>query len=347
MPNENTSKLRVADYLRPVVGKGYAGLDARISGASSLEQLSGQPDIPYLAKPLRRDPVRASLSGFRSPGVSIYKVWTQSGLSSRSKGAIDVIVIRFVLEGALSDPSATIRQECSKGYALLTPHEQISEFSCAQDTEFLTLAIDRLRLEETSKLFSHPEDYRWERYASVVPAAASNIANCQRLAEFMMLQLSGGMQDAGSLYPMLEEALLVQILTLWPRSLTPQRSIQIISSRSVRRALAFIDENLQNPITAGDVAKACGMCIRSLQTSFKREFGYTPSNYILFARLDMVRAEICNLEQSPYVSEVAFKWGFRHMGDFSTRYKARFGLTPKQDRERALADRKKVYKLIN
>jgi AraC-like DNA-binding protein len=309
--------------------------------------LSAQPDIPYLARPIRRDPVQASLSGFRSPGVSIYKVWTQSALSSKSKGAIDVIVIRFVLTGALSDPSAAIRQECTKGYALLTPHEQISEFFCAADTEFLTLAIDRMRLEEVSKLFSYPDDYRWDRFASVVPAEASNIANCQRLAQFMMLQLAGGLHDAGSIYPMLEESLLVQILAVWPRNTQPQRNIQIISSRGVRRALAFIDENLQKPITAGDVAKACGMCIRSLQTSFKREFGYTPSNYILFARLDMVRAEICNLEQPPYVSEVAYKWGFRHMGDFSARYKARFGLTPKQDRERALADRKKVYKLIN
>ena len=248
--------------------------------------------------------------------MAIYKFSTQSALYATSQVAIDAIAVRFVTKGLMSNRTAGAAQDFPAGHALFAPKDQLSELFCSADTEFLALAIDRMRLEESSNLFSHPEDYRWDRYIRAVPVETSNISNCQRLAELMMLEVSGGLQDAGSLYPMLEEALLLQLLTAWPCSLQPQRNIELISSRAVQRAVTFIDENLHKPITAGDVAKACGMGIRSLQTSFKREFGYTPSNYILFARLDMVRAEICNLEQSPYVSEVAFKWGFRHMGDF-------------------------------
>ncbi|MEL6890545.1 MAG: AraC family transcriptional regulator [Actinomycetota bacterium] len=102
--------------------------------------------------------------------------------------------------------------------------------------------------------------------------------------------------------------------------------------RAVRAARDFIDRHLAAPLTVAEIAEAAGVSVRTLQNHFADDMGQTPMSYLRDARLDRVRAELADLPtgEGATVTEVAFRWGFTHLGRFSIAYRERFGETPSQ-----------------
>ena len=68
---------------------------------------------------------------------------------------------------------------------------------------------------------------------------------------------------------------------------------------------------------------------RSLQTAFKKLFGFTPVEFLRLMKLNLVHHELMkNDETKTTVSRIASKWGFNHMGRFSGFYTELFGENP-------------------
>ena len=70
---------------------------------------------------------------------------------------------------------------------------------------------------------------------------------------------------------------------------------------------------------------------KTLQTSFKSLFGFTPKLFLRLLKLNLVHHELKNSNPSKNsVSKIAIKWGFKHMGSFSKYYTELFGENPSQ-----------------
>ena len=57
--------------------------------------------------------------------------------------------------------------------------------------------------------------------------------------------------------------------------------------------------------------------------------------YLHDARLACVREDLSRADTDESVTQIAMKWGFRHLGRFAVGYRNRFGETPSQTRRRA------------
>jgi AraC-like DNA-binding protein len=101
---------------------------------------------------------------------------------------------------------------------------------------------------------------------------------------------------------------------------------------TVRRAIAYMEENLSWPIGLPDIAKALDVSVRSVQKAFHDDLGTTPMNYLRDRRLERVRAELADAlpSEGVTVTEVAERWGFGHLGNFSAIYRKRFGESPSE-----------------
>ena len=102
---------------------------------------------------------------------------------------------------------------------------------------------------------------------------------------------------------------------------------------AVRRAIAFIDERLTEPITVAQVADAVGLSRRGLYAAFERERQTTPMAYLRRARLDAAHADL--LRNSPDTTSVsviaiAIRWGFPDTPNFVHLYRQTYGRTPRQ-----------------
>lgn len=109
------------------------------------------------------------------------------------------------------------------------------------------------------------------------------------------------------------------------------RGDERVTTRSVSRALSYIDDRLAEPITVGDIAAAAGLSVRGLQDAFRRDLDITPMQQLTRARLSAARRDL--LEADPTtgttVADIARKWGFGQMGRFAGRYRSEFGESPR------------------
>ncbi|CAG0952254.1 HTH-type transcriptional regulator CdhR [Myxococcaceae bacterium] len=100
------------------------------------------------------------------------------------------------------------------------------------------------------------------------------------------------------------------------------------------QAVALMEANLEEPLTADDIAGVVGISRRQLERLFKQYLNSVPSRYYLELRLQRARKLL--LETSHSIVQVGLMCGFSSGSHFSTAYGALFGVTPREERQRKL-----------
>lgn len=104
-----------------------------------------------------------------------------------------------------------------------------------------------------------------------------------------------------------------------------------VRSLGVRRAVAHIDDHLDQPITIVDIARAARLTPRGLQAAFRRELDTTPMGYLRDARLAAAHAELQRADPGrTTVPEVATRWGFPDPAYFARIYRRTYGTAPRR-----------------
>jgi transcriptional regulator GlxA family with amidase domain len=99
-------------------------------------------------------------------------------------------------------------------------------------------------------------------------------------------------------------------------------------TRAVKRAVDFVQANLQAPITLADLVATSGVAGRTLFKHFRDFKGTSPMRYLRDVRLDRVREMLRSAAPDETVIDIAMSFGFSHMGRFSAQYRRRFGENP-------------------
>lgn len=101
-------------------------------------------------------------------------------------------------------------------------------------------------------------------------------------------------------------------------------------NKHLRTAVEFIHAHAHEPLTVASIAHAAGFSVRGLQEAFHRVLDRTPMQYVRVVRLNRTHAELRAMDPgSTTVADVARRWGFTHVGRFSSTYAAHFGEYPK------------------
>ena len=104
--------------------------------------------------------------------------------------------------------------------------------------------------------------------------------------------------------------------------------ISVPSSR-VARAQQFIEENIERPLRAAEIAEAAGVSGPTLAREFRRHLGTSPVAYARACRLDRAYQSLTAANRSETsVAATAARWGFTHLGEFAAAYQRRFGERP-------------------
>ncbi len=95
---------------------------------------------------------------------------------------------------------------------------------------------------------------------------------------------------------------------------------------TVRRAIAFIEDNAADDITAAEIAHAARVSIRAIQLAFRRHLDTTPMAYLRRVRLSCADADLRAANGS--VTAIAARWGYARPSVFSAHYRAAYGVSP-------------------
>ncbi|MFI2236579.1 AraC family transcriptional regulator [Streptomyces chrestomyceticus] len=99
----------------------------------------------------------------------------------------------------------------------------------------------------------------------------------------------------------------------------------------VKRAVDAIQGRPEHPFDTTELAAVARVSVRWLQEGFRRHVGMSPMAYLRDVRLSRVRDELRRAGPGEVsVGEVAYRWGFVHLGRFARSYRERFGESPSQ-----------------
>lgn len=96
----------------------------------------------------------------------------------------------------------------------------------------------------------------------------------------------------------------------------------------VRKALDLLQSEPGRERSIKDLAASCGVAPRTLQKHFRRFVGRTPREVQAAARLEGTRRDLLHGLPDARVTDIALKWGFRHLGRFAILYRHRYDEIP-------------------
>ncbi len=100
-------------------------------------------------------------------------------------------------------------------------------------------------------------------------------------------------------------------------------------SRTLQRAVAFIDGHAAQDISAADIAAAASVTVRAVQLAFRRHLDTTPLEYLRRVRLARAHADLQAADPGrESVTAVAYRWGFASPGRFAAAYRQAYGVLP-------------------
>ncbi|WP_221798905.1 AraC family transcriptional regulator [Oceanobacter mangrovi] len=98
----------------------------------------------------------------------------------------------------------------------------------------------------------------------------------------------------------------------------------------VKQTEEYIRANLDQPLSVESLAEQVGVSVRSLQAGFRKYRDTTPMALLRDLRLDRVNQVLKHADGTVSITDVAFQWGFSHLGRFSKDYRQRFDELPSE-----------------
>lgn len=106
----------------------------------------------------------------------------------------------------------------------------------------------------------------------------------------------------------------------------PQEGV-LARSRTVARAVAVMQENLEVPLTISRIARAVGRSQKDLETRMRGQMGATPQ--AVYRRLRLIHARKLVLESDMAVAEIALRCGYQDASAMTRAFRQEFGDTPR------------------
>jgi AraC-like DNA-binding protein len=161
-------------------------------------------------------------------------------------------------------------------------------------------------------------------------AAAAWQSTCAYLREVLLTV--AGTCDEPLLTGTMGRLLAATALTVFPNDALPgptPADRNDAHPATLRRAIAFIDDNAHRDITPADIAAACHVTVRAVQLTFQRHLGTTPVAYLRRVRLEHAYRHLRDAAPaSTSVGAVARRWGFANHSRFTAAYRAAYGQLP-------------------
>ena len=169
---------------------------------------------------------------------------------------------------------------------------------------------------------------------ATAPIALALVASWSRIAD---LVVGVAFDEAAFASPLVRaglfELVVSGMLATFPLSVEVGQAGGVgVGPAPIRRAMAYIEEHLADPLDIRVVAEAAGVPVRTLQAGFHLHVGVAPMEHVRLQRLAAARQELLDADPTgpASVAEIAHRWGFAHLARFADRYRQAYGEKPSE-----------------
>jgi AraC-like DNA-binding protein len=254
-------------------------------------------------------------------------------------GLADAIIVTTATRGRAAIEIGGTSFGMNAGETVITHEEDHPIFLYEPDTEVLKLRFHRSRLEDFHERTNGSRAGQRDRIRfDTAMLDADSTTRWVALLRFLVATMNASVRRTPSMLELasMEEMLMLTLLSSQPHNYAPPRN-RLKHDDPVTpfgRAVAYIERHLPNEIVLDDIAGAACCSPRTLARAFKQAGEVPPMQYVHKQRLERIRAELLSwASQGSNVADIAFAWGYRHLGEFNRQYRAAFGETPSQTRD--------------
>ncbi|MCF6333491.1 MAG: AraC family transcriptional regulator [Draconibacterium sp.] len=189
------------------------------------------------------------------------------------------------------------------------------------NTQLLTARFEGRKAKQLGKEFSVVRN--------LIPSVNNRVANREMLFDEIFNNLSKGFHDENLEYV---NFCFGHLLATFIYANKTSDDIADESNPIIRRAINYLNKNLDNKLSLNQLAKELGYSPSYFTTLFKKETNYSPISY--FSHLKIVKA--CELLDytNMKVKEISFHLGYSDPYYFSKDFKKKIGLSPRNYRNR-------------
>ncbi|MFH7596703.1 helix-turn-helix transcriptional regulator [Streptomyces racemochromogenes] len=251
-------------------------------------------------------------------------------------GPASLLVVSTLLAGRVTVAEGHEEHRFGPGHTFLSGRLGRPRTARTQDAAVESLAVPWAAVQAAAGR-AEAGAHRAVRFTGLAPLDDSRAGMWRRTAEFVRRSLFAGgppwspliLAEAGRL-------LAATALAVFPNDTVTATGDgpggSDATSDTLRRAVAFIENNADRDIGLAEIAGSVPVTPRALQYAFARHAGTTPLTYLRRVRLAEVHAELRAADPAGpvTVTEVAARWGFAHAGRFAAAYRSAYGATPSQ-----------------
>jgi len=238
-------------------------------------------------------------------------------------------LVQIPLTGAFDARSRGRGYRATRTTGQLVPPKMPFHMRCSDDCSILIISADARDLEFQARTLAGED----ADLATIVPdmvqltGAGMTLGRCVDFLHAESRRPDSLLRHGPAARPAAQALLALLIQSFGIRERPPPAG----RAWYVKRAEAFIEENLASAIGICDVVASSGVSMRTLYHGFHNCHGVAPMTWLKHRRLARVHEELRLADPADVnVTEVATRWGFFHLGRFAADYRAHFGVLPSQ-----------------
>ncbi len=216
---------------------------------------------------------------------------------------------------------------------VITAHEYHRCHSTPGTTsQWVWFFLDPIRLLAPHSAFEfvwESERFCGEPFVNVIPNDGNSL-----LHDLMQMLIAEAKREDAYRNSNLRSLLLLLINELHrsvPRRETATQTTPDATGLSrIAPALNLVARNFHEPLTVTELAAACDLSVRSLQSHFATQMGMTPQRYLMKSRVQAAAAMLHNRQHS--ITEIALNSGFNSLSAFNRAFRKIYEMNPREYR---------------
>jgi AraC family ethanolamine operon transcriptional activator len=300
-------------------------LDARTGDAHS--QARVQPEWQQEYRQLSPGLFLGHVQHVQLPGMRLVREDSNQALHQR--GDLGRGAYGFAIPLALSEPGIFNGQRFELDSVLMGRGDEL-DLRTPTQLSLMAVVVEADLLQPLWQRMYQKPLAAWLEHQLVVPARPAAAQALRRLHMELMSRLldpDAVWQDETALRQV-RDTLLIEWLEVIPERVDASSLPSVAARRQlVHRACELMLAQPDEPLSMLDLCGRVGASRRKLNYCFQDVLGTSPMQYLRAVRLNGVRRELRS-GTARAVQDAAARWGFFHMGQFSTDYKKQFGELP-------------------
>lgn len=240
----------------------------------------------------------------------------------------DLVLIKLILSGEYEVSGCDEQFVARPGDILIFESFDGLQLTASADCEELIVLLRRTEIAAIAKALSGgaaPQKYGFDRHFNMGDPNGTALI---RLLQYLIVQATSRRDLTTVLGAPVSSLLIHHLLLSHSRVLDAACAPpNTVVPYYIRKAEAFMIENVRERVTLGHIAGHAGVSVRTITSGFRRYRGESPLCVLRDIRLERARYHLQD-PRAGSVTEVALRCGFGHFSRFASVYRARYGESP-------------------